>query len=105
MKGYMISNGAVVMSENNGNVIGYMELATNGKRAKINIPTKYADAIHLINVSHLIGAFNYATNHNCPVQVHIGKKFGIWMNTKGWNLTSWDEMDDLNKMFSILYKA
>ena len=51
MKGYMISNGAVVMSENNGNVIGYMELATNGKRAKINIPTKYANVIRLANVS------------------------------------------------------
>ena len=101
MKGYMISNGAVVMSENNGNVIGYMVLA-NGKRAKINIPTKYANVIRLANVSHLIGAFNYATNHNCPV--HIGK-FAIWMDTKGWHFTSWDKMDVLSKMFSILYKA
>ena len=102
MKGYMISNGAVVMSENNGNVIGYM--VANGKRAKINIPTKYANAIRLANVSHLIGAFNYATNHNCPV--HIGK-FAIWMDAKGWHFTSWNdnEMDVLNKMFSILYKA
>lgn len=101
MKGYMINNGAVVMSENNGNVIGHMELA-NGKRAKINIPTKYANMIRLANVSHLIGAFNYAINHNCPV--HIGQ-FAFWMDAKGWNFTSWNEMDVLNKMFSILYKA
>ena len=52
MKGYISNNGAVVIeNENNGNVIGYMELA-NGKRAKISIPTKYATAIHLLNVSH-----------------------------------------------------
>ena len=102
MKGYVVNNGAVVMSENenNSNVIGYM--VADEKKAEINIPTKYANVIRLANVSHLIGAFNYATNHNCPV--HIGQ-FAFWMDAKGWHFTSWNEMDILNKMFSILYKA
>lgn len=102
MKGYVVNNGAVVMSENenNGNVIGYM--VTDEKRAEINIPTKYANVIRLANVSNVISAFKYATDRNCPV--HIGQ-FGIWMDSAGWHVTSFGEMDILNQMFAISYKA
>lgn len=101
MKGYMISNGVVVMSEaNNDRVIGQI-MVNDEKKANLNIPSKLSNVIRLANVAHIIGAFSYATEHNCPV--HIGQ-FGIFFN-KGWHVTSFGEMDILNQMFAISYKA
>lgn len=101
MKGYVVNNGRISMVEKNGLAIGDIALA-NGTEAEVNISVEHASLIRLANVSHLIGAFNYAINRKCPV--HIGQ-FAFWMDAKGWHFTSWNEMDDLNKMFSILYKA
>ena len=101
MKGYIVNNGVVIMSENNGRVIGQI-MVNDEKTAKLNIPTKLANVIRLANASHVIGAFNYAIDHNCPV--HIGQ-FGIWMDSAGWHVTSFGEMDILNQMFAISYKA
>lgn len=101
MKGYIVNNGNVMMVENNnGRVIG--EVLANGMKAKLNIPSKLANVIRLANASHVIGAFNYAIDHNCPM--HIGQ-FGIWMDSAGWHVTSFGEMDILNQMFAISYKA
>ena len=101
MTGYMMNNGVVVMSsENDGRVIGQI-MANDEKKAKIDIPVKLANVIRLTNVAHVIGAFNYATEHNCPV--HIGQ-FGIWLDSEGWHVTSFSEMDILNQMFAISYK-
>lgn len=100
MKGYMISNGVVVMSEaNNDRVIGQI-MVNDEKKANLNIPSKLANVIRLANVAHIIDAFNYAVDHNCPV--HIGQ-FGFFFN-KGWNITSFGEMDIVDQMFAISYK-
>lgn len=101
MKGYVVNNGRISMVEKNGRAIGDIALV-NGTEAEVNITAEHASLIRLANISNLIGAFNYATNHNCPVRIG---QFAFWMNAKGWHFTSWNEMDDLNKMFSILYKA
>ena len=101
MKGYVVNNGRISMVEKNGRAIGDIALV-NGTEAEVNITAEHASLIHLANVSHLIGAFNYAINRNCPV--HIGQ-FGIWMDSAGWHVTSFGEMDILNQMFAISYKA
>ena len=101
MKGYMVNSGVVVMSsEDNGRVIGQI-MANDEKKAEIDIPVKLAHVVRLANVSHIISAFKYATDHNCPV--HIGQ-FGIWFNAAGWHITGFGEMDILNQMFAISYK-
>lgn len=101
MKGYMVNSGVVVMSsESNGRVLG--QIMTNDEKAKLNIPAKLANVIRVTNISHVISAFKYATDRNCPV--HIGQ-FGIWMDSAGWHVTSFGEMDILNQMFAISYKA
>lgn len=100
MKGYMMNNGAVVMSsENNGRVIG--QIMVNDEKAKLNIPVALANVIRVTNVAHVIRAFKYATDHNCPV--HIGQ-FGIWFTSEGWHVTSFGEMDIVDQMFAISYK-
>lgn len=100
MKGYIVNNGTVFMSSENGRVVGEM-MVNDEKKAKLNIPTKLASAIRLTNVAHIIGAFIYAAEHNCPV--HIGQ-FGIYFK-EGWHVASFGEMDILNQMFAISYKA
>lgn len=99
MKGYIVNNGTVFMSSENGRVVG--EMMVDEKKAKLNIPTKLASAIRLTNVAHIIGAFIYAADHNCPV--HIGQ-FGIWFTSEGWHVTSFGEMDIVDQMFAISYK-
>lgn len=100
MKGYILNNGRISMVEKNGRAIG--DIVSNGTEAEVNIFAEHASLIRLANASHVIGAFNYATDHNCPVRIG---QFGFWMDNKGWHFTSFNEMDVLNKMFSILYKA
>ena len=101
MKGYVVNNGRISMVEKNDRAIGDIVL-TNGTEAEVNISAEHASLIRMEIASRLLDAFSSAINHNCPV--HIGQ-FAFWMDAKGWHFTSWNEMDVLNKMFSISYKA
>ena len=100
MKGYVLKEGKIVLKENVCTAIGTIELP-NGEKCDIDLPIYQAKSwFNLKNARLVLEAFEYASSVPRPVQVW---HFGFWMDDEGWHFTSWDEVDEIQKILSVMF--
>lgn len=100
MKGYVIKEGKISLTEKDDRVIGTIELP-NGETSDIDIPNRSSKSwFNLKTAKFVLDSFKYASS--VPRTMQVGP-FGFWLDDKGWHFTSWDEVDDVMKLFSFMF--
>ena len=92
-----VKNEKITWEEKGDRVIG--TIAMDEETANIDIPVELQSEFKK-NALEILSAFSHAVRANRPLQIG---SFGFWLDDEGWHFTSWDEVDEIQKILSFMF--